>query len=128
MKTNEQLTALQNMAKSAGCGITVCQYQPQDKRRTVPKFFANIGSETISPVLPYCELNHFLMGYARSNGHQGDARLIAAELLTVLIRLSEKTARANGIQHSGGTIDPEDWSELYSLTNEARAAIAKATS
>lgn len=58
-----------------------------------------------------------------------NARLIAAapELLSALERLSQKTRRANDIQHSGGKIEPEDWSELYALTNEAQAAIAKAT-
>jgi hypothetical protein len=48
------------------------------------------------------------------------------ELLSVLERLTEKIARANAIQHSGTDIELEDWSELYFLTNEARAAIAKA--
>ncbi len=60
---------------------------------------------------------------------EANARLIAAapELLAALQRLSEKTKRANEIQHSGGEILPEDWSELYQITNEARAAILKAT-
>ena len=58
-----------------------------------------------------------------------NAQLIAAapELLAALDQLSEKTRRANDIQHRGGEILPEDWSELYDLTNEAQAAIAKAT-
>jgi len=48
------------------------------------------------------------------------------DLLAVLERITEKVARANAIQHIGTDIEPEDWSELYSLTNEARAAIVKA--
>lgn len=48
------------------------------------------------------------------------------DLLAALTRLTEKVERANSIQHSGGGIMPEDWSELYTLQNEARAAIAKA--
>lgn len=55
-----------------------------------------------------------------------DAADIITELLSALERLTEKVARANAIQHIGTDIEPEDWSELYSLTNEARAAIAKA--
>ena len=37
----------------------------------------------------------------------------------MLRRLAEKVKRANDIQHSGGKIQPEDWAELYQLTNEA---------
>jgi hypothetical protein len=48
------------------------------------------------------------------------------ELLSALMRLTEKVSRANAIQHSCGTIQPEDWAELYQLQNESKAAIAKA--
>lgn len=41
----------------------------------------------------------------------------------MLCRLAEKVKRANDIQHSGGKIQPEDWSELYQLTNEAFALL-----
>lgn len=47
-------------------------------------------------------------------------------LTLALERITEKVARANAIQHSGGTIELEDWSELYQLANEARAALAAA--
>ena len=39
----------------------------------------------------------------------------------ILVRLAEKVRRANAIQHSGGIITPEDWSELFALQNEAFA-------
>ena len=57
-----------------------------------------------------------------------NARLIAAasELLAALERLTEKVARANAIQHSGGRVRAEDWSELYALEQEARAAVNRA--
>ena len=61
--------------------------------------------------------------------HMVDCPMHAAapDLLWALTRLTEKTERANRIQHSGGTVAPEDWSELYTMANEARTAIAKAT-
>lgn len=49
-----------------------------------------------------------------------------AELLEAITRITEKVKRANDIQHSGTKIPSEDWSELYQLTNEARAVIEKA--
>lgn len=68
MKTENQLTALANMAEHAGSGIVIHLKQCEDKRRTVPKFFANIGNATISPVLDYSNMNCFLMGYAKAKG------------------------------------------------------------
>jgi hypothetical protein len=50
---------------------------------------------------------------------------VIGDLKNTLQRLSDKTARANAIQHSGGHIDAEDWAELYQLTNEARALLAR---
>ncbi len=50
----------------------------------------------------------------------------APELLKALERMVEKVARANAIQHSGGRVLAEDWSELYAMQQEARAAIARA--
>lgn len=40
-----------------------------------------------------------------------------------LVRVLEKVERANSIQHSGGKLLPEDWSELYQLANEARSSL-----
>jgi hypothetical protein len=49
----------------------------------------------------------------------------AGKLADVLRRLSEKTARANNLQHSrpSRTLLAEDWSELYALSNEAEAVL-----
>lgn len=60
-----ELTALQNMANHAGHGIKVYSKELGDRRKTVGKYFANIGNETISPVLDYTSLNCFLMGFAK---------------------------------------------------------------
>lgn len=64
----------------------------------------------------------------KAGDRHGEPYLTAAapDLLAALVRLTEKTERANAIQHSGGAIEPEDWAELYQMSNEARAAIAKA--
>jgi aminopeptidase N len=51
----------------------------------------------------------------------------APELLSILERLNEKVRRANGIQHSGGKVRAEDWSELFTLSCEASSAIANAS-
>jgi len=65
MKSLVKLQALQMMANSANSGITVHLIPNyDDKRRTVPKFCANIGNVTISPTLDYSNLNHFLLGYS----------------------------------------------------------------
>jgi hypothetical protein len=48
------------------------------------------------------------------------APLHAVQLLT---RLTEKVESVNAIQHSGGRVTAEDWSELYAITNESRAVL-----
>lgn len=45
------------------------------------------------------------------------------EMFSILTRLTEKVSRINGIQHSGGEIQAEDWAELYQIQNEARAIL-----
>lgn len=47
--------------------------------------------------------------------------------INALNRLTEKVERANAIQHSGGIIEPDDWSELHQLTNEARGVLELAS-
>lgn len=64
----------------------------------------------------------------RAPNASANARLISAapELHRMLTRLAEKVRRANAIQHSGGVITAEDWSELFALQNEAFGVIARA--
>ncbi len=50
-------------------------------------------------------------------------RHVPLHIFTMLERLTEKVERANAIQHSGGPIEAEDWSELFMLTNEAKAIL-----
>lgn len=70
MTIEAQKTALQNAAKYAGGAITIHECNNLDKRKTVPKFFAQIGQETISPVLDYAGLNYFLHGYGKAKQAQ----------------------------------------------------------
>ena len=55
-------------------------------------------------------------------------RDMAPDMLAMLERLAEKVNRANILQHSrkSHTIPTEDWSELYHMTAEAKAIIARA--
>lgn len=48
------------------------------------------------------------------------------ELGTALEQLAEAVERVHTIYHCGGSVLPKDWSELYRLTNESRAALEKA--
>lgn len=60
---NTELEALQNAA--AGLGLTIHQKYPNDKRQTLKRYFAQRDKETVSPVLDYEQLNHFLVGWIR---------------------------------------------------------------
>lgn len=58
-----ELQALQNAVNYADItGLNVHEYLFQDKRKSLKKYFLQIGHETISPVLDYENLNHFLLG------------------------------------------------------------------
>lgn len=45
------------------------------------------------------------------------------DLFTMLRRLTHVAAAINGLQHAGNPIPPEGWSDLYRLTNEAKALL-----
>ena len=63
METNTQLEALNNAVSYFGLkNVTLHKKQYNDKRKKVSKFFLQQGAETISPVLDYNEMNHFLLG------------------------------------------------------------------
>lgn len=67
MKNTEQqarqLQYLQNAANDLG--LTIRQKYQEDDRRTVGKYFAEHDGISISPVLNYEQLNHFLLGWRR---------------------------------------------------------------
>ena len=63
MRTNTKLEALNNAVSYFGFkNIILHEKQYSDKRKKVSKFFLQQGAETISPVLDYNEMNHFILG------------------------------------------------------------------
>ena len=63
METTAQLNALNNALNSFGLkNINLHEKQYSDKRKKVSKFFLQNGAKTISPVLDYNEMNHFILG------------------------------------------------------------------
>ena len=63
MKTNTQLEALNNALQYFGFkNVILHEKQYSDKRKKVNKFFLQQGAETISAVLDYNEMNHFILG------------------------------------------------------------------
>ena len=63
METKIQLDALNNSLSYFGLkNINIHEKQYNDKRKKVSKFFLQQGAKTISPVLNYNEMNHFILG------------------------------------------------------------------
>ena len=63
METITQLEALNNSLRYFGLkNVIIHKKQYSDKRKKVSKFFLQQGAETISPVLDYNEMNHFILG------------------------------------------------------------------
>ena len=56
--------ALTNMVR--GYNLTIHQYHKGDKRRKTRRYFAQKEGETISPILNYEALNHFLLGWRKA--------------------------------------------------------------
>ena len=63
METITQLEALNNAVSHFGLkNVILHEKQYSDKRKKVSKFFLQDGAKTISPVLDYNEMNHFILG------------------------------------------------------------------
>lgn len=61
-----QLEYLQNAVISANiAGLSIHAKQDEDKRKTTPKFFLNLNGASISPVLDYTNMNHFILGFSK---------------------------------------------------------------
>ena len=64
---NTELESLQNAANDLG--LIIYEYIIQDKRVKTKMYFAQLGKETVSPVLNYENLNHFLLGWHKALKH-----------------------------------------------------------
>mgnify|MGYP000231557658 CR=1 FL=1 len=63
MEKNTKIEALNNAVSYFGLkNVILHKKQYIDKRKKVSKFFLQYGAETISPVLDYNEMNHFILG------------------------------------------------------------------
>ena len=63
METTTELEALNNAVSYFGLkNVILHEKQYSDKRKKVSKFFLQDGAKTISPVLDYNEMNHFILG------------------------------------------------------------------
>lgn len=60
---NTELEALQNAANLID--LVIHEKFIEDKRKTLKKYFAQSEKETVSPVLDYEQMNHFLHGWIR---------------------------------------------------------------
>lgn len=56
--------ALQNFADKLG--LVVNQFNSVDKRKTKKKYFLVLDGVSISPVLDYTNLNHFMLGFHKA--------------------------------------------------------------
>lgn len=66
-----EIEALQNHVNSINfLGLFIYEKLQDDKRRTTKKYFLQIGKESISPVLDYENMNHFLLGFKKALKHQ----------------------------------------------------------
>ena len=61
---DNELQALNNAANRLG--LIVARKFTDDKRNKVQKYFASFRGVSISPVLPYTELNMFLLGFGKA--------------------------------------------------------------
>lgn len=56
--------ALQNAANDLN--IEIKEHFAGDKRKTIKKYFAVIFGASVSPILDYEQMNHFLLGYRKA--------------------------------------------------------------
>lgn len=67
---NNELESLNNLVKSIGLDNLAVYEKPfHDKRRSIKKYFVNIGNATISPTLEYENINLFLLGFYNAKTH-----------------------------------------------------------
>lgn len=60
-----ELESLQNAATPLG--LEVHEKWTHDKRRKVKRFYLTLNGNSISPVLDYSNLNHFILGFWKAS-------------------------------------------------------------
>ena len=67
MKTVNEIQALRNaLTVSEIENMEVHEQLTQDKRKSIGKYFLTINKTSISPVLNYEQMNHFILGFNRA--------------------------------------------------------------
>ena len=62
-----ELEALQNLINSIKLdGINIHEKYLEDKRKKTKVYFVTINGTTISPVLSYENMNHFMLGFLKA--------------------------------------------------------------
>mgnify|MGYP000054711826 CR=1 FL=1 len=64
MNTQEKAQSLQNAANNLGLFVHI--KHETDKRKKTPLFFLTQNGVSISPVLDYSNMNHFILGYSKA--------------------------------------------------------------
>ena len=62
-----EIEALQNAANS--CNIEALKVNTkyfEDKRKSIQKYFLTINGVSISPILDYEQMNHFILGFSKA--------------------------------------------------------------
>lgn len=67
LTASQALQALTNAANSTNLPeLKVYERYSQDKRKTVTKYFLQLGKTSISPVLNYDNMSHFILGFSKA--------------------------------------------------------------
>jgi len=62
-----KLEALTNATNSVNLeGLKLYEKYNQDKRKTVARYYLSLHNTTISPVLNYDNMNHFILGFSKA--------------------------------------------------------------
>ena len=62
-----KLEALKNIAQSTGIkDVSVFEWSPTDKRKTVKTYIFSIPQVYTSPMLDYDNMNHFILGFTQA--------------------------------------------------------------
>lgn len=83
MEAITELQALRNAAENIP-GMEIHEKPQHDKRRTVGRYFAQLGRATVSPVLDYENMNYFLLGWIKGSKKDGQKSEACREVLRIM--------------------------------------------